>query len=128
MSDYAIVNLKELEDSAAGQAAGIEARFARKHLASEHIGVTYMRYEAGVRSPMAHSHREQEEVYIVTRGAGEARLDDEVRDIRQWDAIRVSPATIRAFEAGPEGIEFLAIGSQRPDGGDGIQAPTAWVE
>ena len=128
MSDYAIVNLKELEDSAAGQAAGIEAQFARKHLASEHIGVTYMRYEAGVRSRMAHSHREQEEVYIVTRGAGKARLDDEIRDIRQWDAIRVSPATIRAFEARLEGIEFLAIGSQRPDGGDGIQAPTAWVE
>jgi uncharacterized cupin superfamily protein len=128
MSNHAIVNLKELEDSAAGQAAGIEARFARKHLDSEHIGVTYMRYEPGVRSPMAHSHREQEEVYVVTSGAGKVRLDDEVRDIRQWDVIRVSPATIRAFEAGPEGIEFLAIGSQRPEGGDGIQAPTAWVE
>ncbi len=128
MSDYAIVNLKEIEDSAAGQAAGIEARFARKHLDSDHIGVTYMRYEPGVRSPMAHSHREQEEVYVVTRGAGSVRLDEEVRDLRQWDVVRVSPATIRAFEAGPEGMEFLAIGSQRPDGGDGIKAPTAWVE
>ena len=128
MSDHTIVNLKELEDSAAGQAAGIEARFARKHLASEHIGVTYMRYEPGVRSPMAHSHREQEEVYVVTSGAGKVRLDDEVRDIRQWDVVRVSPATIRAFEAGSEGMEFLAIGSQRPEPSDGIKAPTAWVE
>jgi uncharacterized cupin superfamily protein len=128
MSDYAIVNLKEIDDSAAGQAAGIEAHFARQHLASAHIGVTYMRYEPGVRSPMAHSHREQEEVYVVTAGAGKVRLDDEVRDIRQWDVIRVSPAAIRAFEAGPEGIEFLAIGSDRPEGGDGIQAPTAWVD
>jgi uncharacterized cupin superfamily protein len=128
MSNYAIVNLKELDDSAAGQAAGIEARFARKHLDSEHIGVTYMRYDPSVRSPMAHSHREQEEVYVVTAGAGKVRLDDEVRDISQWDVIRVSPATIRAFEAGPEGLEFLAIGSDRPEGGDGIQAPTAWVD
>ena len=128
MSNYAIVNLEELEDSAAGQAAGIEARFARKYLGSEHLGVTYMRYEPDVRSPMAHSHREQEEVYVVTRGAGKVRLDDEVRDIRQWDVVRVSPATIRAFEAGSEGMEFLAIGSQRPEGGDGIKAPTAWIE
>lgn len=128
MNNHAIVNLKELEDSAAGQAAGIEARFARQHLDSEHIGVTYMRYEPGVRSPMAHSHREQEEVYVVTAGTGKVRLDDEVRDVRQWDVIRVSPATIRAFEAGPDGMEFLAIGSQRPEGGDGIPAPTAWVE
>ncbi|HEV7884713.1 MAG TPA: cupin domain-containing protein, partial [Solirubrobacteraceae bacterium] len=110
------------------QAAGIEARFARKYLGSEHLGVTYMRYEPDVRSPMAHSHREQEEVYVVTRGAGKVRLDDEVRDIRQWDVVRVSPATIRAFEAGSEGMEFLAIGSQRPEGGDGIEAPNAWVE
>jgi quercetin dioxygenase-like cupin family protein len=128
MSDHTIVNLKEIEDSASGQAAGIEARFARKHLDSEHIGVTYMHYDAEVRSPMAHSHREQEEVYVVTSGAGKVRLDDEVHDLRQWDVVRVSPATIRAFEAGPEGMEFLAIGSQRPEGGDGIKAPTAWVE
>jgi quercetin dioxygenase-like cupin family protein len=128
MSDYAIVNLKEIEDSASGQAAGIEARFARKHLNSEHVGVTYMHYDAGVRSPMAHSHREQEEVYVVTRGAGTVRLDDKVHDVRQWDVVRVSPSTIRAFEAGPEGMEFLAIGSQRPEGGDGIKAPTAWVD
>jgi uncharacterized cupin superfamily protein len=128
MSNYAIVNLKQLEDSAAGQAAGIEARFARKHLGSEHIGVTYMRYEPSVRSPMAHSHREQEEVYVVTGGAGKVRLDDEVHDVRQWDVVRVSPATIRAFEAGPQGMEFLAVGSQRPERGDGIKAPTAWIE
>src|SRR3954454_16319316 len=118
MSDYAIVNLKEIDDSAAGEAAGIEARFARKHLASDHIGVTYMRSEPSVRSPMAHSHREQEEVYVVTAGAGKVRLDNEVRGIRQWDVIRASPATLRAFEAGPEGMEFLAIGSDRPEGGD----------
>ena len=59
-----------------------------------------MRYEPGVRSPMAHSHREQEEAYIVVSGSGRIRLDDEVHDVSEWDVIRVSPQTIRAFEAG----------------------------
>ena len=56
MSDFTIVNFKEIEDSAADR-EGVEARFARKHLDSEHLGVTFMRYDANVRSPKAHSHR-----------------------------------------------------------------------
>jgi mannose-6-phosphate isomerase-like protein (cupin superfamily) len=127
MTDYAIVNLKDVEDSAA-ERPGMEARLARKHIDSEHLGVTYIRYDAGVRSPMAHSHREQEEAYVVIVGSGRIRLDDEIRELRQWDVVRVSPATIRAFEAGADGLEIIAIGSDRPEGGDGIRADTAWID
>ena len=128
MSGYAIVNLKEIEDSAGERAPGIEARFARKHLDSEHLGVTYLRYEPGLRSPLAHSHREQEEAYIVVAGSGRIRLDDEIHDLRQWDVVRISPATIRAVEAGENGLELIAVGSDRPEGGDGVPADTAWIE
>lgn len=128
MTGFAIVNLKEIEDSSGDRAPGIEGRFARKHLGSEHLGVSYFRYAPGVRSPMAHSHREQEEAYVVINGSGRVRLDDEVRDVRQWDVIRVSPATVRAFEAGSDGLELIALGSDRPEGGDGLPAPTAWVD
>jgi mannose-6-phosphate isomerase-like protein (cupin superfamily) len=128
VTDYAIINLKDIEDSAGERAPGVEARFARKHIASEHLGVTYIRYEAGVRSPMAHSHREQEEAYVVIAGSGRVRLDDEIREVRQWDVVRVSPATIRAFEAGADGLEIIAVGSDRPEGGDGVAAETAWIE
>ena len=128
MSGYAIVNLKEIEDSAGERAPGMEARFGRTPLGSEHLGVTYMRYAPGLRSPMAHSHREQEEAYVVIGGSGRVRLDDEVRDIRQWDVVRVSPPTVRAFEAGPEGLEIVAVGSDRPEGGDGVRAESTWVD
>ena len=128
MTDYAIINLKDIENSAGERAPGMEARFARKHIDSEHLGVTYIRYEAGVRSPMAHSHREQEEAYVVTGGSGRVRLGDELREVRQWDVVRVSPATIRAFEAGADGLEIIAVGADRPEGGDGVMAETAWVE
>ncbi|MGH2972311.1 MAG: hypothetical protein ACRDNM_05585 [Gaiellaceae bacterium] len=128
MTDYAIVNLKEIDDSAGDRAPGMEARFARKHIGSEHLGVTYMRYEPGVRSPMAHSHREQEEAYVVIGGSGRVRLDDDVRDVRQWDVVRVAPPTIRAWEAGPDGLEIIAVGSDRPEGGDGVMADGAWVD
>jgi mannose-6-phosphate isomerase-like protein (cupin superfamily) len=128
MTGYSIVNLMDIENSAGERAPGMEARFARKHIGSDHLGVTYMRYDAGVRSPMAHSHREQEEAYVVIGGSGRVRLGDEIRDVRRWDVVRVSPETIRAWEAGPEGLELIAVGSDRPEGGDGVIADTAWLD
>lgn len=128
MSGFTIANLKEIEDSAGGRGLGIEARFARKHIESEHLGITYLRYDAGVRSPAAHSHREQEEAYVVLRGSGRVRLDDEVRPVRAWDIVRVAPPTIRAFEAGEDGLEMIIIASDRPEGGDGVPADSAWVD
>jgi quercetin dioxygenase-like cupin family protein len=128
MTGYALVNLMDVEDSAGARAPGVEGRFARKHLDSEHLGVSYFRYSPGVRSPMAHSHREQEEAYVVVEGAGRVRLDDEVRDLRRWDVLRVAPATVRAFEAGDEGLTLIALGSDRPEGGDGVLAETPWVD
>ena len=91
MAGFTIKNLKEIEDSSRERAPGIEGRFARKHLDSTHLGITYFRYEPGVRSPIAHSHREQEEAYVVLNGSGRIRLDDEVHELRQWDVVRVSP-------------------------------------
>src|SRR6266516_7966966 len=100
MSAYSIVNLKEeVEDSMGERAPGIEGRFARKHLDSEHLGISYFRYTPGVRAPLAHSHREQEEAYIVINGSGRIRLDDEIHELRQWDVVRISPETVRALEA-----------------------------
>jgi mannose-6-phosphate isomerase-like protein (cupin superfamily) len=129
MSAYTIVNLKEeVEDALGNRPAGIEARFARKHLDSQHLGVSYLRYRAGVRSPSAHSHREQEEAYVVVGGSGRVRLGDEIRELRRWDVVRVDPATVRAFEAGDDGLELIAVGSDRPDGGDGVFVDPAWLD
>jgi mannose-6-phosphate isomerase-like protein (cupin superfamily) len=126
MSDFTIVNFKEIEDSAAAL-EGIEVRFAREHLDSEHLGVSFIRYAANIRSPRAHSHREQEEAYVVVSGSGRIRLDDAVHELRRWDVVRVGPTTVRAFEAGDEGLEFIAVGSDRPEGGDGVFVDTAWI-
>ena len=103
MSDFTIKNLKEdVEDSAAARAPGskIEARFARGQIDSEHLGVSYFRYEPGFRAPFGHRHRVQEEAYVVISGSGRVRLDDEIVEVRQWDVLRVAPPVARAFEAG----------------------------
>lgn len=128
MSNYAIKNLKEVDDSAANRGPGIEARFARKHLDSEHLGVSYFRYGPDYRSPIGHRHREQEEAYIVVSGSGRVKLDDEVIELQRWDVLRVAPGVARSFEGGADGLELIAIGSDRPEGGDGEMIPDHWSE
>lgn len=128
MSSYTIKNLMDVEDSAGGEVPGFEARFGRKHLDSEHLGVSYFSYGPGIRSPVAHHHREQEEAYVVVGGSGRIRLNDEVLDLRRWDVVRVSPEVVRAFEGGEEGLELIAIGADRPEGGDGVRVPGAWID
>ena len=126
MPGYAIVNLMELENGAREGGPTLEARFARNAIESEHIGVSHFRYAPGRRSNRGHSHTEQEEVYVVLSGSGRVKLDDEVRGLRQWDVVRVSPTVVRALEAGSDGLEVIAIGSDRPEGGDGVQSDDDW--
>ncbi|MBO0745341.1 MAG: cupin domain-containing protein [Candidatus Dormibacteraeota bacterium] len=128
MTDFSHKNLKEIEDSAAGRGGDVEARFARKHLDSDHLGVSYFRYAPSYRSQMGHRHRTQEEAYIVVGGSGRMKLDDEVIELAPWDVVRVAPNVARAFEGGPEGLELIAIGSDRPEGGDGERVDDFWSE
>ncbi|MGH2877764.1 MAG: hypothetical protein ACRDLV_16045, partial [Solirubrobacteraceae bacterium] len=75
MSRFAKVNLLEVEDSVAGRVEGLEAHFGRKHLDSRDLGVSLFRYAPNLRSSMAHSHKEQEEAYVVVAGSGRILLD-----------------------------------------------------
>ena len=124
MSRFAVKNLMEIDDLFEGPE--IEARFARKHLDSEHLGISHFRFAPGFKAVDGHHHKEQEEAYVVLSGSGLIRLDDEQVELRRWDVVRVSPEVVRGFEAGPEGLEILAVGSDRPEGGDGVRAPDRW--
>jgi mannose-6-phosphate isomerase-like protein (cupin superfamily) len=128
MSRFAHVNLLEVEDSVAGKVEGIEGRFSRKHLDSRDLGISHFRYAPNFRAPTGHRHREQEEAYVVVGGSGQILIDDEVHDLRQWDVVRVAPEAVRAFAAGPAGLEVIAVGGPKPEGGDGVRADIRWPE
>jgi quercetin dioxygenase-like cupin family protein len=128
MSRFATVNLLDIEDSVGERAPGIEGRFARKHLESRDLGISRFSYAANLRSPVAHSHSEQEEAYIVVAGSGRLLLDNEVHELRQWDVVRVAPEVVRAFEAGPDGLDIIAVGGPRPAEGDGVMGAAEWPD
>jgi mannose-6-phosphate isomerase-like protein (cupin superfamily) len=128
MPNYTIKNLKDVSDSAEGRGVDIQARVGRGEIESEHLGVSYFRYGPRVKAPFGHRHREQEEAYVVVRGSGRVRLDDEILDVNEWDVVRVAPEVVRAFEAGSDGLEMIAIGNDRPEGGDGELIHDFWTE
>lgn len=90
MSAFAIKNLMEIDDVFDGPER--EVRFARKYLDSEHLGISYQRLAPNLVAIDGHSHKVQEEAYVVISGSGRAKLDDEVVELRQWDVVRVAPA------------------------------------
>lgn len=128
MSDYTKTNLFDIEDSAADRGPGMQARFGRKHMDSEHLGISYFRCAPNFRAPFGHRHREQEEAYVVVEGSGRMRLDDAIIELRPWDLVRVAPQVVRAFEGGPDGLAYIAIGNDRPEGGDGEMVADFWTD
>jgi hypothetical protein len=89
MSDWKIVNLQDVNDSAAGRLDGLEVRMARSDLESRDVGVSLFRYGPNVRNPMSHQHREQD---------------------------------------GPDGMDVVAVGGPKPDGGDGELTNSPWPD
>ena len=125
---YTLKRLTDVADSAPGLGFGAyqEIRFANDDLNAEQTGVTHHRFQPGKRQKIAHRHDQAEEIYVVLAGAGRIKLDDEISEIEPLDAIRVSPGVIRRFEAGPRGLEVLAVGARHD--GDGEVLEDWWID
>jgi mannose-6-phosphate isomerase-like protein (cupin superfamily) len=111
-TSFTKLNLTEVEDSAPKFGLGEvqQARFANSDLDVEQTGLSFHRLAAGKRQGFGHKHDGVEEIYVVLSGSGRVKLDDEVVELRELDAIRVGPGVIRQFEAGPDGLEYIAAG------------------
>jgi mannose-6-phosphate isomerase-like protein (cupin superfamily) len=92
-------------------APDLEFRLATDALGLEHSGLSYQRIPPRYRFPYGHTHTKQEEVYVVVRGSGRMKLDDEVVEVKERDVVRVPPGTWRGYEGGPEGLEILVFGA-----------------
>jgi mannose-6-phosphate isomerase-like protein (cupin superfamily) len=114
MANYTKKNLRTDVENAAPKfdmPSEMEARFARRSLEGETLGLSLMTLAPNFRIPFGHKHQGQEEVYVVVRGSGRIKVEEEIVDVEQWDAIRFDKDTLRNVEAGPDGIEYLAFGA-----------------
>ncbi|MDX6487395.1 MAG: hypothetical protein QOK13_10 [Gaiellaceae bacterium] len=129
MAGFTKVNLKEDVDDQApnfGLSPNLEMRMARVPLDMQNSGMSYQRIAPNFRMPFGHKHKTQEEVYVVLSGSLRMKIEDDVHDLKQWDAVRVDKDTMRSFEGGPEGAEMLAIGAPSTGPGDGDMVQGWW--
>ena len=123
---YTKINLDQLDDQAKGFGlTSQEARFARKDLGAERIGLAHYKVNPGERLEFGHRHRSMEEAYVVLAGTGTFRIDDETLDVAAHDVVRVEPQSWRGWEAGPDGMELLAFG-EHVDGDGESEMDMEW--
>ncbi|MBV9804734.1 MAG: cupin domain-containing protein [Solirubrobacterales bacterium] len=111
---FTLTNIREdLEDLGSNfdGAPELEFRAATKGLELKESALSYQRIPPGYRFPYGHTHKIQEEVYVVVRGSGRMKVDEEIVELKEWDAVRVAPGAWRGYEAGQEGLEMLVIGA-----------------
>ena len=130
MTPYTLINIDDVEDSATrfGLSPSLEARFARKALGSSNLGVSRETLAPGFRVPFGHTHREQEEVYVVLRGSGRIKIDDVIVELGEGDLVRVPPGAWRCTEAGADGMQLLAVGAPIPEEDDSELEQGWWAD
>ena len=130
MADYTKLNLREeVEDQAPkfGMSPDMEFRSARVPLDMQNAGISFLRVAPGFRVPFGHHHNVQEEVYVLVGGSARLKLDDEIVELKPWDAVRIAKETMRNFEGGPEGAELIAVGAPNTGPGDGDTPDPDWT-
>ena len=128
MTDYAIVNPDDVDDTYAGTDVPGEFRRLTGALGCRQLAATLIRvpphsdFEQGT----GHYHAEVEELYLVTRGTLTMRFGDEIARVSAPAAVRVAPETRRSHRnEGDEPVDMWAI-SRRIGHGDATKIDDFW--
>ncbi|MSS85443.1 cupin domain-containing protein [Actinomycetaceae bacterium WB03_NA08] len=71
--------------------------FLEEALGAEFIGLSVNSTEPGQSSPLWHTHRAVEEIYVFLEGDGELALDEDVIPVKAGTVVRVGPDVWRAL-------------------------------
>lgn len=128
--NYSTMNLGTLH----GDLAAKGRVMAGQELALTGCEMSFNYTPAGKFTPFVHSHKLNEEVYIVLSGQGQFKVDDDEFAIREGSVIRVAPKGERAIKAGVEDLVYICIQAQagsltQATGEDGVisESKASWM-
>ena len=109
-SNYGAEHIGPLENLLKKDFMGFMGKyFIGKELGLTGCEVSLNRLPAGKGMPFVHSHKKNEELYIVLRGSGVFFMDGDEFPIQEGSLIRVAPEGERAWKAGDEDLYFICI-------------------
>ncbi len=72
--------------------------------------ISFNNLPRGAGVPFVHSHKKNEEIYIILSGNGKALIDGEEVTLTQGDCLRISPEARRQFSAsGDSSLSYVCI-------------------
>jgi mannose-6-phosphate isomerase-like protein (cupin superfamily) len=116
MSDYTIQRLEDVPD-VLGDYPG-EMRFCAGALDAEQVAFTHRRMppQTGGKGGYGHRHKTQEEIYFVSSGTLQFKLEDEIHELGAGTAVRVAPHVTRSvWNDGPEDAELVIVSTRIDD-------------
>jgi mannose-6-phosphate isomerase-like protein (cupin superfamily) len=130
MGNWTIKSLDEMDDLL-GDYPG-EMYMTTYAVGCEQVALTHRRMPAqtGGKGGYGHSHKTQEEVYLVLSGTLQFKLDDEVIDVPARTAVRVAPEVVRSvWNEGPDDAEIVIASIKIDDPrADGVIVQDFWPE
>lgn len=118
--DSRVVNLDELELEHGARGAKFEWRSARigPRLGAKDLGYSYDVVPPGKRACPFHSHRAEEEMFLILKGAGTLRYGAETRRVRAGDVICCptgGPETAHQLvNDSDEDLAYLSVSTMAP--------------
>ena len=131
MAGYTVQNLKEIENQGVKfglDENNIQFRMAKDPLECEHCGISYLRLGPGWRAPWGHSHKTQEEIYILVNGSARMKVEDDLIEMKPFTAVRVSKDAMRGYEGGPDGADLIVVGAPKTGSGDADNVQDWWSD
>jgi mannose-6-phosphate isomerase-like protein (cupin superfamily) len=113
MAEYQIVHLEEVDDWL-GDYPG-EMRGITYAIGAEQVALTHRRMpqHTGSKGSYGHRHKTQEEIYFVLSGKLLFKLNDEILEVVERQAVRVPPQTWRGvWNDEPEDAELIIVSTR----------------
>lgn len=108
--NYTVKHIGGLENILTNDFNGVYGKhFTRNELGLTGCEVSINCIQAGKGVAFVHSHKKNEEVYIVLRGNGLFHVDGEEFPVQEGSLIRVAPAGERALKAGSDDMYYICI-------------------
>ena len=130
MSDYTVVKREDAMDAMEQWPGFGEMRMFTYSLGAEQVALTWrqMPPDTGGRGSYGHSHKTQEELYLVLSGEVTFKLGDDVFTAGPGTAVRIPPATVRSIHNDGRDEAEVVICSPRVEDpqGDAQQVEDFW--
>lgn len=95
-----------------GNLIDVERVMVMDKISSTGCEVSISNLKMGQKSPFLHSHKQNEEVYIFTKGSGLIILDGESIPVKEGSVVRIDPEVVRGIEAKTD-LQILCVQSKK---------------